>query len=164
MSTSWRLFFVGYRDYDQPVEKVTGFSGYTTETDELVTFLGNLRPDGGGDVPEATKTALNYALDMNLVDSKTIIILFADAPPHHSTTGGASRTLEEKHIKTKDWIQLCQLYAQTGCKFFSIINTAAFMAASFYMLLSRYTQGKTLFLSRTDVKTISKSTINLFLR
>ena len=158
------MFFLGYRDYDQPVDKVTGFSGYTTDTDELLKFLGDLRPDGGGDTPEATKTALNRALDNHLIDSKTIVFLFADAPPHHSTTGGTSRALEEKNIKETDWIRLCQLYEQTGCKIYPIINTAVFPTASFYVILSHYTQGKTMFLSRTDVKTISKATINLFLR
>ncbi|CAF3950520.1 unnamed protein product, partial [Rotaria sordida] len=116
----------GYRDYDQPVRKVTDFSGYTTDMNKISTFLKNLRPDGGGDTPEATKTALNKALDMNLVDSNT-------------------------------------LYQKLGCKVFPIINSTSFGTASFYILLSEYTQGKTLFLRNTDVKTISKVTINLFL-
>ena len=143
---------------------MTGFSGFTTDTNELSTFLESLRPAGGGDAPEATKTALNQALKMGLVNSKTLIFLFADAPPHHSTTGGSSWKLEGDHIGEKDWIQLCRLYAETGCKVFPIINVAAFPTASFYMLLSHYTQGKTLFLGRTDVKAISQPTINLFLR
>ncbi|CAF0773952.1 unnamed protein product [Didymodactylos carnosus] len=58
-----------YRDYDQSVDKVTGFSGR-------------------GDVPEAIKTALNKALEMNLVDLNTIIFIYTDAPPHHPTTHG----------------------------------------------------------------------------
>ena len=158
------MFSVGYRDYDQPVDKVTNFSGYTADINELLTFLGGLRPDGGGDAPEATKTALNKTLDMHLVDSKTIVFLYTDAPPHHSTTGGNNRTLEEQNIKEKDWIRLCQSYEQTGCKVYPIINVANFATSSFYVLLSHYTQGKSLYLKTTDVKTISKSTINLFLR
>jgi hypothetical protein len=131
---------------------------------EISTFLSSLEPKGGDDEPEATKTALNKALDMNLVDSKTIVFIYTDAPPHHQTTGGGCRKREEKAIKEKDWIQLCKLYQQTGCRIFSFINTSKFETASFYILLSAYTQGKALFLQRTDVQTISKCTINLFLR
>jgi len=132
--------------------------------DKLSVFLEHLRPAGGGDHPEATKTALNKALEMNLVDSHTIIFLYADAPPHHPTTGGSYWSLEEQNIKENDWIKLCKLYQQTGCKVFPIINDANFPTASFYILLSNFTQGKTLLLTKTDVKTISKCTINLFLR
>ncbi|CAF1202223.1 unnamed protein product [Rotaria sp. Silwood1] len=152
-----------YRDYDQPIDGVTGFSGYNDDMNKISMFLSSLAPKGGGDEPEATKTALNKALDMNLVDSKTIVFIYTDAPPHHGTTGGSSRAQEEKAIKEKDWIQLCKLYQQTGCRIFSFINTSRFEIASFYILLSAYTQGKVLRLRRTDVQTISKCTINLFL-
>lgn len=131
---------------------------------EISAFLKDLQPAGGGDAPEATKTALNKALDMDLVNSNTIVLIYTDAPPHHPTTGGSSWAQEEKNVKEKDWIQLCKLYQEKGCKVFPMINDAAFHTSSFYILLSTYTQGKTLFLTRTDVKTISKCTINLFLR
>lgn len=131
---------------------------------EISAFLNGLQPSGGGDAPEATKTALNKVLDMNLVDANTIVLIYADAPPHHPTTGGSFWAEEEKNVKEKDWIRLCKLYQEKGCKVFSMINTALFQTSSFYILLSEYTQGKTLFLTRTDVKTISKCTINLFLR
>ncbi|CAF3714742.1 unnamed protein product [Rotaria socialis] len=152
-----------YRDYDQPANKVTGFSGYSNDMRKISEFLSTLKPDGGGDEPEATKTALNKALDMNLVDSKTIVFIYTDAPPHHSTTGGSSRKKEEQVIKEKDWIQLCKLYQQTGCRIFSFINQSRFETASFYILLSAYTQSKAFFLRLTNVETISKCTINLFL-
>ncbi|CAF1313041.1 unnamed protein product [Rotaria sp. Silwood1] len=119
---------------------------------KISTFLSSLRPDGGGDAPEATKTALNKAFDMNLVDSNTIVLIYADAPPHHPTTAGSSWTTEVKNVKEKDWIRLCKLYQQTGCTVFSIINTAQFCTSSFYILLSKYTQGKTLFLTSANVK------------
>ncbi|CAF2657641.1 unnamed protein product [Rotaria sp. Silwood2] len=162
--TKSEIGILWYRDYDQPVDKVIDFSGYTTDMNKLSTFLGDLKPAGGGDHPEATKTALNKALDMNLVDSNTVVFLYTDAPPHHPTTKGSSWLLEAKNIKEKDWIKLCKLYQQTGCKVFSILNDAKFTTSSFYILLSNYTQGKTLLLRTTDVKTISKCTINLFLR
>ena len=127
--------FVGYRDYDQPIDKVTNFSGYTTEMQEISAFLNGLQPSGGGDEPEATKTALNKALDMDLVNSNTIILIYADAPPHHPTTGGSSWAQEEKNVKEKDWIRLCKLYQEKGCKVFSMINTASFRTSSFYILL-----------------------------
>ncbi|CAF4243655.1 unnamed protein product [Rotaria magnacalcarata] len=152
-----------YRDYDQPIDKVTDFSGYTTDMNKISTFLADLQPIGGGDTPEATKTALNKVLDMNLVDSNTIVLLYTDAPPHHPTTQGSSWALEQKNVKETDWIQLCKLYQKTGCKVFSIINSMHFQTSSFYILLSQYTQGKTFCLTSTDVKTISKATINLFL-
>ncbi|CAF3042108.1 unnamed protein product [Rotaria socialis] len=152
-----------YRDYDQPIDKVTNFSGYTTDMNKISTFLADLQPIGGGDTPEATKTALNKVLDMNLVDSNTIVLIYADAPPHHPTTQGSSWALEQINVKEKDWIQLCKLYQKTGCKVFSIINSMQFQTSSFYILLSQYTQGRTFCLTSTDVKTISKATINLFL-
>ncbi|CAF5054758.1 unnamed protein product, partial [Rotaria magnacalcarata] len=105
-----------YRDYDQPIDKVTDFSGYTTDMNKISTFLADLQPIGGGDTPEATKTALNKVLDMNLVDSNKIVLLYTDAPPHHPTTQGSSWALEQKNVKETDWIQLCKLYQKTGCK------------------------------------------------
>ncbi|CAF1222561.1 unnamed protein product [Rotaria sordida] len=78
-----------YRDYDESVEKVADFSGYFTDFDKICAFLKDLRPCYGEDIPEAAKTALNKALDMNLVDTNTVVIIYTDAPPHHPTTGGS---------------------------------------------------------------------------
>jgi len=114
-----------------PIEKVTDFSGYTTDMSKISTFLSNLKPDGGGDAPEATKTALNKAFDMNLVDSNTIVLIYADAPTHHSTTAGSSWTTEVKNVKEKDWIRLCKLYQQTAVQYFQLLTPQQFCTSSF---------------------------------
>ncbi|CAF3775555.1 unnamed protein product [Rotaria sordida] len=153
------VFLLGYRYYDQSRNKVTNFTGYTTDINKISVFLNDLQRIGGADISEATKTAL----DMNLIDSNAIVLIYTDAPPHHPKTGGSNWAQEEKNVKEKDWVQLCQLYQETGCKVFSMINDASFETSSFYILLSQYTRGKTLYLKKTDIKTISKCTINLSL-
>jgi hypothetical protein len=56
--------------------------------DELIDYCQRIKPCGGGDNPEATRTALNevarcVAIDLNRCPaSKHVVILFTDAPPH----------------------------------------------------------------------------------
>lgn len=91
-----------YRDYCDP--KVTGFSGFTTNYKSLYSFIDRLRPSGGGDPPEATKTAL-FEIS-KFLDDDSIIFFYTDAPPHTELSAGKNYEVEKKTIPVHDWVEL----------------------------------------------------------
>lgn len=83
-----RIGVLAYRDYDWD-GTVTQWSGWHSRgagseitRDALLFFARTLRPVGGNDWPEATKTGLAHAYELMRPDAKTVILLYADAPPH----------------------------------------------------------------------------------
>ncbi|KAL4757298.1 uncharacterized protein BDW70DRAFT_163643 [Aspergillus foveolatus] len=83
-----RLGVIAYRDYDS--KGLVSFSGWlelslakeSTKQPDVLTFTKSLKAKGGGDYPEATKTALAKAYTVMQPEAKTIILLYTDAPPH----------------------------------------------------------------------------------
>jgi hypothetical protein len=61
---------------------------------QTIAFAKALKPGGGGDIPEAAKTALVAALRViRLAETpgdQTIVMLFTDAPPHHESNFGTT--------------------------------------------------------------------------
>ncbi|SPQ23401.1 a10aff57-f416-409a-8d36-b8a310a55a3d [Thermothielavioides terrestris] len=83
-----RVGVLAYRDYDQS-ENVTQWSGWYSSDgpseisqDELLSFVAQLQPIGGDDWREATRSGLAHAYQVMRPDARTIIVIFADAPPH----------------------------------------------------------------------------------
>jgi hypothetical protein len=60
--------------------------GYPLEQSDLLAFTTRLRPEHGGDWPEAVKTGLAHAYSVMREDAKTLVLLYADAPPHTPAT------------------------------------------------------------------------------
>ncbi|KAL4915401.1 hypothetical protein BDW62DRAFT_212749 [Aspergillus aurantiobrunneus] len=84
-----------------------GFSGWLdlahaedpVEQPDIVAFAKSLKPKGGGDYPEATKTALAKAYAEMRPDAKTIILPYTDAPPHEAVPTPKPLTNADAEIK-----------------------------------------------------------------
>lgn len=58
-------------------------SGYTKNTDYLLSFLHNIHASGGGDIPEDLFGALQVGIKQDFRESsKKIFLIITDAPPH----------------------------------------------------------------------------------
>jgi hypothetical protein len=152
-----RIGILAYRDYCGG--KLTDWSGwYSKDSDSgnvknpsgqlspargqhisrsaLLEFAKRLRPEFGGDWPEAVKTGLAHAYEVMRADAKTIMLLYADAPPHTPATGGNNRLREQRALKEKeeyggyghlfiDWISAARALraGEKRAQVFSIIQT-----------------------------------------
>lgn len=89
-----------YRDLGD--EYVVRSHGFTNDTGRAQQTLNNESYDGGGDYPEAMDQALHQAIDANWQpDSKRILFLIADAPPHNDkmrATWNAAEQARKKNI------------------------------------------------------------------
>src|SRR5439155_21420426 len=77
-----RLALVAYRDYaDTPVFQTVQF---TEDLGSFREYIGTLRADGGGDVPEAVNEAMDRTtrLDWNPDATARMAFVIGDAPPH----------------------------------------------------------------------------------
>ncbi|KAI1333648.1 hypothetical protein F5Y15DRAFT_410212 [Xylariaceae sp. FL0016] len=72
--------------------------GGNTTRDELIVFTARLLPRYGGDWPEATKTALARAYSIMRAESKTVILLYTDAPPHMPWNKELNRHREQEFL------------------------------------------------------------------
>jgi hypothetical protein len=153
--------------YDYCDKKIIDKTEWQTRIEDLTPFIDSLTPTGGGDAPEAAKTAANEILEMIEVDSSTMVIWYADAPPHHKLTNSTNIALEEKALKEKeklfDWVEICKAIKEKNATVYSIINNNNFVTSSFYAVLSTLTGGKAFMISSTTSKIITKTTINLLL-
>ncbi|KAK3063476.1 hypothetical protein LTS18_000127, partial [Coniosporium uncinatum] len=85
---------LAYRDYcdgKSPLE----WSGWLSpaanqKQPDATKKASELRTTGGGDAPEATKTALAKAYEVMRSDAKTVILLYTDAAPHTMANGGST--------------------------------------------------------------------------
>lgn len=146
--SDFEIGFFWYRDYcDNPV---TGFSGFSKDFNNLHNFIQNLGATGGGDTPEATKTAL-YKI-ASLLDQDSITFFYTDAPPHTLSSKGENYNKELKNIPNHDWVHLCKNVPGVVYNFVShesIIRYHAFL-------------GKCILLSAQKSE-ISKHTMNVLL-
>lgn len=76
---SVKIKCVAYRDYCDG-DKLFEYSGWYTTAGPLLSFLGRIRCDGGGDEPEAVEDALELAYKEG--EDVTRVILIGDAQPH----------------------------------------------------------------------------------
>jgi Mg-chelatase subunit ChlD len=78
-----RFGVVAYRDDDDP-EFLTRVLPLTLSTHKVRRFLDQLEARGGGDIPEAVAAGLRAAIEKPgwRSDSRKIIVIVGDAPPH----------------------------------------------------------------------------------
>lgn len=155
--TTAKWTIVKYEDYcdGQALLKYTQGS-----FDDIRQFIGELRAGGGGDAPEACKTALSQVLNLTdeKTDTKRLLFLLTDAPPHHACTGGGNYEREKGALgKRFDWIQLCRECAEKGIQVYSFINTSVFGTASFYAVLSQWTGGQLFHLTKYEKSDITRA-------
>ena len=171
-------------------DRLWGFTGFHNSYDGVIEAFcqSHLSIGGGGDAPEAHKTALNNLLkeviqsrkvgqvaglngNENENENKTVVFLYTDAPPHHLTNRtngrGSNYNKEVDAIRRSkdefDWFRLSQKLYNNNIVVYPIINRNDFNTASFYVMLSEITGGQCFHLNTSDSKTISLMTINLLL-
>jgi hypothetical protein len=78
--------FILYRDYciHNCCNWTIKSSPVMNDITHVMSFIQDINANGGGDTPEACKTALVSALD--IIDENTIVFIYTDAPPHDDIT------------------------------------------------------------------------------
>eukprot|EP00923_Selenidium_pygospionis_P012393 GHVN01020945.1.p1 GENE.GHVN01020945.1~~GHVN01020945.1.p1 ORF type:complete len:1007 (+),score=160.41 GHVN01020945.1:1088-4108(+) len=76
-----------------------------------------VRPGGGGDAPEAQKTAFAGLMPF-LEDDNTMLLHFTDAPPHFEGDSGSNCKQEKQALGPElwPWLNLCNIYTARGIK------------------------------------------------
>ena len=120
-----RIGLLAYRDYTEASRCKDGmleWSGWFSNTAEasvdaqvLTSMAANLEPIGGGDYPEATKTALARTYQLMRKDATTIVLLYTDAPPHCWMV--ADRDLGSNYHAEQNTLQQPPSYDGHGHKF-----------------------------------------------
>ncbi|KAJ7064671.1 hypothetical protein C8F01DRAFT_1127642 [Mycena amicta] len=138
-----RLGVMAYKDYCDAAPEISAWSGW--DSPALSNFVRDLQPTGGGDFPEAAKTALIRAMQVMDKTSKTLMLWYADAPPHHPAFQSYQNDEKERAAFPKgatDWVKLCHIARRRNCTVFCFTprNMDANFAA-FYTLLASLTGG-----------------------
>ena len=181
-----RIGLLAYRDYCGG--ELTEWSGWCSPSDEtalsenavtqdsVLKMAQNVRPQYGGDWPEATKTGLAHAYKVMREEATTIILLYTDAPPHSAHRGGKNLHSEQETLTKKgtygkdshlfaDWTSAAKTMGSGSKKaiIFSIVQESSADTWSPYLYLSTITGGNLLIPSSTTSSTISQLTLSLLL-
>ncbi|KAF8205290.1 hypothetical protein K438DRAFT_1964368 [Mycena galopus ATCC 62051] len=138
-----RLGVLAYKDYSEPSDQIAAWSGWNAP--DLRQFVADLQATGGGDFPEAAKTALIRGLQAADKDSKTLVLWYADAPPHHMSIQSYQNDVAEAKAfppGAVDWVKLCHTARRRNCTMFCFIpRTMEHQFSAFYVLLAELTGG-----------------------
>jgi hypothetical protein len=152
-----------YHDYDggSPRKDQGGYliskDGATKK--ELDAFIAaNIqRVAGGGDGPEAQKTAFNHLLTD--LSSQSVIIHYTDAPPHMTDDISVEAKSECEYFKSNqminNWLDLCAM-VRSSHRVVTITNRFEQIASYMWM-------GDVVMIPRTDVNTITNTTMNVIM-
>ncbi|EPE31190.1 hypothetical protein GLAREA_04157 [Glarea lozoyensis ATCC 20868] len=180
-----RLSILAYRAYFPPT-LILSFSGWKdpsspTARAELTHFAQTLHPDGGGDEPEAMKTALARAYEVMRPEATTLVLLYMDAPPHTRENArriwGAKSNYEvEQKVLLEsgsfggrghlfaDWV--CGARVLAGRAKVVCLLEGRHMAGrlgDYYTFLSAVTGGACFYLTSSRAGDISEMTVRLLL-
>ncbi|KAI0968111.1 hypothetical protein F4678DRAFT_202552 [Xylaria arbuscula] len=172
-----RIGILAYRDYcDKELIEWSGWYGEDGEVDRdaLIRFAKNLKATGGGDWPEATKTALAYAYSIMRSEAKTLILLYTDAPPHMPWNTESNRIEEQKHLATRCYDKNSHLFAdwasavrilKDGNKKVQVFTIAGYdtEALTPYVFMCHQTSGAYFELGIISSNTISTVTMSILL-
>ncbi|KAK9413981.1 hypothetical protein SUNI508_11433 [Seiridium unicorne] len=159
-----RIGVLAYRDYcGGELIQWSRWCGRDGEVDrdELLSFTQRLRPNNGGDWPEATKTGLAKAYSVMRAEAKTLILLYADAPPHMVGDKGENHQQETRCLtqdtlgmgsfssQFSDWVSAARkLQGQDGelqerkqAQVFPIVESHLVDTTSPYMYMAHQTKG-----------------------
>ncbi|KAJ7645060.1 hypothetical protein DFH06DRAFT_1333358 [Mycena polygramma] len=138
-----RLGVLAYKDYTDPTDEIVAWSGWSAPN--LPQFVRDLAATGGGDFPEAAKTALIRCLQAADKASKTLVLWYADAPPHHMSVQSHHNDVAEAKAfppGAVDWVKLCHTARRRNCTVFCFTPRGMDVQFSaFYVLLSELTGG-----------------------
>ncbi|KAK4184112.1 E3 ubiquitin-protein ligase itt1 [Podospora australis] len=187
-----KIGVLAYRDYDCWGGSLTEWSGWHSRggTDpkdisqqQLLDYVTRLTTHGGYSWPEATKSGLAHAYRVMREGVKTIVLLYADAPPHAKILSENAWKVEQEELKKDfaydghgglfaDWVSAANTLGQGAkqAQVFSIIELSSSSAcfpdetAALYTFLSTRTGGVCLgFEWRPTAEGISKLTVGLLL-
>ena len=79
-SNSFQVQFAVYRDYDSRADALLQYSSWETNPDNLKKFIEGIKPQGGGDYPEAIEIGLWHANEESRKGILSQVILIGDAP------------------------------------------------------------------------------------
>lgn len=162
-----------------------------SDMDKLIQFVKNLKASGGGDWPEAGKTAFCSVLthlilrNPDILDGNAnkILIHFTDAPPHHATNKHDNYNAEKKELLEQqkryvskgmykqhpgfDWICICDEFSRLGIPVFTITPKKYFRIEKvwpFYAILAHRSGGKVIVLNDTSPDSITRATMAILLQ
>ena len=159
-----RLHIISYKDYCDKKIIEECHSNY-----EIQTFVANkLRADGGGDAPEAAKTALNNLYQHIVQKSKSaenkpenIVFVYTDAPPHHSQTGSSPNNIKQEKaalLSSKpgfDWIRICAAFKSLNVPIYTFVSKSISTQTKLFWKMF----GNLVEMPNVNVSTITKATI-----
>lgn len=164
-----RVGLLAYTDYSEgpEVKDVVDFFGW--DNPNIAKEAHRLEPRGGGDVPEACKTALVEVIKQVDANRKTLVVWYADAGPHHSTNSNNYRSNGPKEIKAlgdqqSDWVKLSQQARLKNCTIFPIVEQGLAQAPlRFFVLMAALTNGMVFNTPATNSEEVSRLTLDLLL-
>ncbi|OQS00092.1 ariadne-like ring finger protein [Thraustotheca clavata] len=172
-----KVHIVSYKDYCDGDEVISYCSQRTHSNHDIIQFVSHLRPSGGGDFPEAVKTALNYVLasiheiKLKNIHAKSLVLVYTDAPPHHIATSSRYQGQEMKAIYANplytaghDWFGIQKACAEADVPVYTFHShlhneQSTILSAGFYALL-----GPVVVLDEITTTNITKATIGLLLQ
>jgi hypothetical protein len=156
-------------DYDQGPNAEDVIEWFGWDNPEIHSKARQLTPRGGGDVPEACKTALVELLKHVDPDRKTIVLWYADAGPHHPTNSRgyyANGPKEREALQGQeiDWVKLSKQANEKNCTIFPIIqDRISTDPAKFFAVLASLTNGMVFTTTAESSETISLLTLDILL-
>ncbi|EHK26900.1 uncharacterized protein TRIVIDRAFT_85604 [Trichoderma virens Gv29-8] len=183
-----RIGVLAYRDYCDGADKLLAWSGWCSPAgkfqgedivsqQDVLEMARKMTPYGGGDWPEATKTGLAKAYSVMRPGATTIILLYADAPPHFKEISDRRNYSMEcaALANTKMWGDDGKLFVdwasaaktlRSGPKkavVFSMIQEVSVNTHSAYLYLSTVTGGHLFEIEQMVSDKISQLTIGVLL-
>lgn len=156
---------VAYRDYSDSETELIEWSGWNSP--EIVSFASELQASGGGDYPEAAKTALLKAFDYCSGTQETLVLWYTDAPPH--TAKSCSPNADQERTRfgkdETDWVKLAFRAKDNRLTVFSFIpENADDDTLLFFTFLSDATEGRCIKCTDDDSNVISRLTLDIVLK
>ena len=175
-----RIGLLAYRDYcDKALIEWSEWLDLDSTSEaapnpNLQRLAKSLEPLGGGDYPEAAKTALAKAYDLMRPEAKTILILYTDAPPHTDSPDSDYYKKEQKALKTldvygstgpafADWASAARTLRQRAQVFTMLTPGMRAKDTGYYAYLSEMTKGTCFRFSLNSASVISQVTIDVLL-
>lgn len=159
---------LAYRDYNEEEATRILWSGW--DCPDVAQFASNILPRTTGahmDEPEAAKTALNLVIQHCSEDRHTLVLWYADAPPHRASSN-THNAVEERSLypgDASDWVKLSYKAAKHNCSIFSFIPRAFSVVDSLlYVFLSQVTGGRCIVSIARDSTEISRMTLDIILQ
>lgn len=182
-----RIGVLAYRDYSN-IATLLEFSEWLDlepgadpeKQPDIVAFARRLHATGGGDYPEAAKTALAHAYSSMRPDAKTLILFYTDAPPHTTASALDRKSNAQAEVNQLslsfpyggfgpsflDWVSAANTLhdGQNKAQVFALLAPRMVRDdATYYNYLCEITGGACIHLVDSQPDTISKASVELLL-